>query len=371
MRDERESLDKKLRKKFIKMGQKNWFTFLIMVPVLVLTHLFFRFLFFLEGNKKRLTLVPMILFIFAAFCSFSFPIFIQAESVPGRLSDMPVLSGAVTVTLAPEEEIGFEDVLDEDGADEADRYDEQNVPEEEEAYRYDVDEILEYNADLLAGEDLEEGSAEEGEDQGKGVQNTDTVSGGDSVVFSKDDWQLILINKQHPIPDDYSFQLATIKGSSQCDERILKDLLAMLQAAKNDGVNLVVRSPYRTEDRQEKLFVQKIKNYMNKGMTYMEAFKVSSQTVTVPGSSEHQVGLALDITCDTYPALDAGFGDTEAGKWLAANGADYGFILRYPLGKEYITGIEFEPWHYRYVGEQAARVIMGEGITLEEFWERL
>jgi D-alanyl-D-alanine carboxypeptidase len=83
------------------------------------------------------------------------------------------------------------------------------------------------------------------------------------------------------------------------------------------------------------------------------------------------VGLSLDITCDTYPSLDAGFGDTTAGQWLAANGADYGFILRYPLGKEYITGIEYEPWHFRYVGSDAATVIMEEGITLEEFWERL
>ena len=91
--------------------------------------------------------------------------------------------------------------------------------------------------------------------------------------------------------------------------------------------------------------------------------------VTVPGASEHQIGLALDIVCSTYMSLDEGFGDTEAGKWLAENSCRFGFILRYPKGKEYITGIEYEPWHFRYVGVKAAEVITKQGITLEEFWE--
>ena len=89
----------------------------------------------------------------------------------------------------------------------------------------------------------------------------------------------------------------------------------------------------------------------------------------VPGASEHQIGLALDIVCNSYMSLDEGFGDTKAGKWLAANSCRYGFILRYPKGKEDITGIEYEPWHFRYVGKAAAPVIMEQGITLEEFWE--
>ena len=105
------------------------------------------------------------------------------------------------------------------------------------------------------------------------------------------------------------------------------------------------------------------------GMSYMEAYQLSSQAVTVPGASEHQIGLALDIVCNDYMSLDEGFGDTKAGKWLAANSGCFGFILRYPEGKENITGIEYEPWHFRYVGKAAAPVIMEQGITLEEFWE--
>ena len=107
---------------------------------------------------------------------------------------------------------------------------------------------------------------------------------------------------------------------------------------------------------------------MNKGMSYLDAYKVASQAVTLPGASEHQVGLAIDIVCDTYQLLDEGFGNTDAGIWLSEHCSEYGFILRYPAGKENITGIEYEPWHFRYVGPDAADVIAKHKITLEEFW---
>ena len=109
---------------------------------------------------------------------------------------------------------------------------------------------------------------------------------------------------------------------------------------------------------------------MDGGMSYMDAYNLASQAVTVPGSSEHQIGLAVDIVTDGYTTLDEGFGDTPAGKWLYENSADYGFILRYPKGKENITSIEYEPWHFRYVGVEAARVITDNGMCLEEFWNR-
>ena len=91
----------------------------------------------------------------------------------------------------------------------------------------------------------------------------------------------------------------------------------------------------------------------------------------VPGASEHQLGLAIDIISDNYASLDEGFANTEAGKWLAEHSYEYGFILRYPQGKEYITGVEYEPWHFRYVGKEAAAVITKDGICLEEFIEGL
>lgn len=189
--------------------------------------------------------------------------------------------------------------------------------------------------------------------------------------LSVDDWQLILVNKQHPIPEDYEYNLGTIKGSMKCDARIIGDLMAMMAAAKEDGVNLVICSPYRDYNRQTVLFNRKIDYYMEKGYSYMEAYKISSITVTVPGASEHQLGLSLDIVSDVYSSLDIEFGDTEAGQWLKEHCAEYGFIVRYPLGKEYITGIQYEPWHFRYVGKTAATIIMNEGITLEELVEEL
>lgn len=162
----------------------------------------------------------------------------------------------------------------------------------------------------------------------------------------------------------------TIKGEMQCDERIIEELLAMMQAASQEGVQLAICSPYRDLNRQEVLFNRKIKAYMNKGMSYMDAYALSSQAVTVPGASEHQIGLAIDIVSNTYTNLDEGFADTDAGKWLAKHSSEYGFILRYPKGKEAITSIEFEPWHFRYVGKEAAEVIAREELCLEEFWDK-
>ena len=186
--------------------------------------------------------------------------------------------------------------------------------------------------------------------------------------FESDDWNILLVNKQHPIPEDYDFNLGTISGGMKCDERIITPLFDMLRAANDDGVNLVICSPYRDMDRQTMLFSNKIDNYMENGMSYMDAYNLASQAVTVPGSSEHQIGLAVDIITDKYTTLDEGFGETAAGKWLAENSSDYGFILRYPKGKEEITSIEYEPWHFRYVGPDAARVITENDLCLEEFW---
>ena len=187
-------------------------------------------------------------------------------------------------------------------------------------------------------------------------------------VFDSSEWNIILVNKQHPIPENYEFPLGVISGSMKCDERIISPLLDMMRAASADGVSLIICSPYRDRDRQTMLFDNKIDRYMDGGMSYMEAYNLASQAVTVPGSSEHQIGLAIDIISDNYSNLDEGFGNTPAGKWLHDNSYKYGFILRYPEGKEKITSIEYEPWHFRYVGVDAATIIYENDICLEEFW---
>lgn len=203
------------------------------------------------------------------------------------------------------------------------------------------------------------------------TEENDTNDEVDVNTFHKDSWNLLLVNKQHPIPEDYTFTLGAIKGSMQCDERIITPLTDMFAAAKEDDINLIVCSPYRDITRQEYLFDRKMKNYLNNGYSYMDAYKSASITVTVPGASEHQIGLAVDIISDKYSALDEGFGETDAGLWLKLHSAEYGFILRYPKGKEDITGIQYEPWHFRYVGKDAALIIMEQDITLEELIDRL
>lgn len=186
-------------------------------------------------------------------------------------------------------------------------------------------------------------------------------------IIDPDDWRLMLVNKQNPVPDDFEPHLANITESQMADERIIDDIYDMIDAAEEDGVSLMICSGYRSYDRQQALFNSKISKLMDEGNNYLEAYKIGSMNVTVPGTSEHHIGLALDIMTGSYTTMDDGFGDTEAGKWLRDNAPDYGFILRYPKGKEEITGIVYEPWHFRYVGTEYAKDITERGVCLEEY----
>lgn len=196
-------------------------------------------------------------------------------------------------------------------------------------------------------------------------------SNQETSAFDKNSWNLILVNKTHPVPDDYEMELATIKGNMKCDARVLDILTSMLDGAAKDKVNLIVCSPYRDYQLQEVLFNRRVDQYVEKGYSYLDAYRLTSTKVIVPGASEHQLGLAFDIVTDYHAVLDYEFGDTNAGQWLKKHCAEYGFILRYPRGKESITGIEYEPWHFRYVGVEAATYIMENELTLEEFIEGL
>lgn len=351
------TLEERVKKRLLRFGRKNKFLGILVLPVLVVSMFVFHVAAYLRGNSKRFVMLAMTLSFFVVYSSFSFPMFISGEDGGTRATSLHADSD---VELAPEVELSPEDfelLTDED------MMEEDEITSSDELYGMDGAEIYEAS-EILASLEGRGGAKEQNEQEDEKV-----VSGDAKPVFDKDDWRLVLINKQHSIPEDYSFNLATITGRMQCDERILDDLADMLQAAKNDGIHLDICSPYRTHDHQIELFEQKITKYMKRGMSYMEAYQLSSQAVTLPGNSEHEVGLALDIVCNTYQNLDEGFADTEAGKWLAANSFRYGFILRYPKGKEYVTGIEYEPWHFRYVGVEAATYITEQGITLEELWE--
>ncbi len=183
----------------------------------------------------------------------------------------------------------------------------------------------------------------------------------------RDDWSLILVNKEHLIPDDYTFELSTIQGAIQADVRVAPHLVDMVKAARDEGIGLYVASSYRDLDRQTYVFERKIDSLMEEGYTRQEAYKLASEVVAIPGSSEHTIGLAFDLVTNEYNELEQGFAYTTGGRWLKEHAHEYGFILRYPKGKEEITKIEFEPWHYRYVGVKAAKEITESGLCLEEY----
>ena len=180
-------------------------------------------------------------------------------------------------------------------------------------------------------------------------------------------WYLMLVNQSHPMEDGYVPELANIDDSHQVDARVLEPLQNMLKAASDEGYSLYVCSAYRSVDRQKELFNESMIDYVNQGMTYYEAAIETAKSIAWPGESEHATGLAMDIVSSDYAGLDEKQGETDDQKWLKEHCYEYGFILRYPKDKSEDTGIIYEPWHYRYVGVEAALAIRDQGVTLEEY----
>ena len=330
----------------------------------------YNFLFYFYSNTKRFICLACILLFFVSSSSFSSPAmsfnisFDSDVNIDGQ-SYEPIENISDSIDYESQAELAIttvdaeliKEAMDSENPDvvEADHLNKEN--------NASLSEIL-----AATPEDTEDENREDLSILNDESQQIPLSASMEEASFDSDDWKIILVNKQHPIPDDYDFHLGTIYGSMRCDERIITPLLDMMRAASKDGVGLIICSPYRDMDRQTMLFTNKVNRYMNGGVSYMEAYNLASQAVTVPGSSEHQIGLAIDIICDGYSSLDEGFANTTAGKWLADNSYKYGFILRYPLGKEEITSIEFEPWHFRYVGVDAAAIMHENNICLEEFW---
>ncbi|MCR5753471.1 MAG: M15 family metallopeptidase, partial [Acetatifactor sp.] len=321
----------------------------VVLPVLAICTLFFHCIHYCRDNTKRFDMLAMTGLLFVVYSSFSFPLFISGLDSEQTWEELDEFVADISLVEEEIPDISVMEILDdEDVMEEGDES--RETVHGLDTDKYNAEEVLKFT-------------------EGREDNVTEEEESLPVTEFSEDDWKIVLVNKQHSIPDDYTFELGNITSTMKCDERIIDDLRKMLKAAEKDSINLVIRSPYRDTARQEMLFARKINKYMNKGMSFVEAYRLSSQAVTVPGASEHQIGLAFDITGDDYSNLDEGFGDTQAGIWLAENSYKFGFILRYPLGKEYITGIEYEPWHFRYVGTDAATVIHKDEITLEEFWE--
>lgn len=186
-------------------------------------------------------------------------------------------------------------------------------------------------------------------------------------IDADSEWKLLLVNSSHPLHENFQVTVKSLPNEEAVDERVYPFLEKMLSDARAEGLEPVVCSSYRSYEYQSRLYKSKIKQYEKDGYDEKEAKKKAAAWVMPPGTSEHQAGLSVDIVDINHQLLDETQEKTPVSRWMKKNCAKYGFIVRYPTDKGEITGVNYEPWHYRYVGETAAAEIMKKGITLEEY----
>lgn len=189
----------------------------------------------------------------------------------------------------------------------------------------------------------------------------------DEDVLHKD---ILLVNKENKLPDDYEVDLVTLEdGVNRGAKVAYEPLCNMLRAGRKEGLVFEICSAYRSVERQRELFDEDVDALVRKGYSYSRAYEEVAKETMPPGYSEHSTGLAFDIVAYNYQMLDEGQEDTAENKWLREHCAEYGFILRYPKEKEEVTKINYESWHFRYVGVDVAKYIMENNLTLEEYLE--
>ena len=181
---------------------------------------------------------------------------------------------------------------------------------------------------------------------------------------------MVLVNHTSKMPDDYTFDTKEC-GSATAVNKTLQTVacdafLSMQKAAAADGVTVWMQSGYRSVDYQTKLYNNKTQYYRDQGCSEADARAKAATIVNPPGYSEHNCGLAADLNSPEHTTLDTGFADTAAFRWLCENAEQYGFILRYPKEAESVTGITYEPWHWRYVGPENAALLNRSGLCLED-----
>ena len=225
---------------------------------------------------------------------------------------------------------------------------------------------------LITGAGVEESSSHS---EISSVETTPTPTPTPSIPQPNE--YTLLVNRANPLGEDYDVETRAVvnngtKTDYQFDVRAVEKLEAMLKDAADAGYPVLIRSAHRTISYQKMLYTNKVNAYLNAGYNQATAESEAAKWVAIPGTSEHNLGLVVDIVNVGYQGeLDQYFEDHPLFTWLVENCADYGFILRYPKTKEAVTGIVYEPWHYRYVGEDVAHYIMDNDLTLEEYWEEL
>lgn len=194
-----------------------------------------------------------------------------------------------------------------------------------------------------------------------GVSATDDANSGA--------WKLTVVSVAAPLSHDFTVDLEALDtaGEVKVDTRIAPILKQLLWDAKNADASFTICSGYRNVAKQKNLYEREIQGHQARGLSLSDAIMQAERYVQPPGSSEHHTGLAIDLLAPGEGELSENFSTTAAGRWLSEHAQDYGLILRYPQGKEEITGIAWEPWHYRYVGREIAQIITANGICLEEY----
>lgn len=199
---------------------------------------------------------------------------------------------------------------------------------------------------------------------------------GVKTYFTSTGDYILLVNPWNYLPEGYDPQLVSLNRYNGYDNMWISQicyepLVQMLADCRQQCQIAYVVSSYRTQEFQEKNFERKVQQYLNMGYSREEAERLAATVVAVPGTSEHQSGLAVDIVDAKLWSLEDVQADMPAQKWLMEHSWEYGFILRYPKGKTDVTGIIYEPWHYRYVGKELAAELHELNLTLEEYLDQL
>lgn len=199
------------------------------------------------------------------------------------------------------------------------------------------------------------------------VSSDDTSSKG-KYTLDPDDWNLRLANLDNYLPDGFTVETGLIiqayasKNQMEFDARAVDELNAMLKAANDSGVNIFVVSSYRSVRYQTGLYNNEVQKWVNQGYDNEAAKKKAATIVAVPGTSDHNLGLAVDLN-----SVEESFENTRQFAWLQEHAEEYGFVMRFPKNKQDITKIIYEPWHYRYVGVEAAKEMNRLDMCLEEY----
>ncbi len=180
---------------------------------------------------------------------------------------------------------------------------------------------------------------------------------------------LTLVDRDHPVADDYNVEFTLLGEGQMLDSRCVDDLEAMLADCRRAGGQPELIASFRTWGAQEQAYETAAARLIESGMSREQAEAVLVRRIEKPGSSEHQLGLAVDLGEQGSELPLEEQGDTVTLRWLCDNAWRYGFILRFPAEKSAVTGMDYMPWHYRYVGRDAAAQMTELGLCLEEYIE--